>query len=350
LRALAVVAVFLYHASVPYCSGGYAGVDVFFALSGFLITGLILRERDAGAFSFAHFFERRARRILPAFFFAAAGAAALAHFALPQAAQADFSRMLLLSSVFASNFYFWNGNTPYTRINPLEHSWSLAVEEQFYLLFPPLLMLLLKSPDGRRRAFGGLTAIAVASLALSALDTGPAAYYQLPTRAWELLAGALLALRPPKGSRALQSAAAWLGLGAILLSFAVLRRDMPYSLTASILPCLGTLAFIWAGTENAPPTRLLALPPVAGLGRLSYAVYLWHWPALLLFSHDGHANPRQKLMAAGLVLFLALFSYVAVESPIRQRKRLPSRAGFAAFCLGCVLLLAGIAASGTTMQ
>ncbi len=278
LRAVAVLAVVLYHAGVPGVAGGFVGVDVFFVISGFLITGILAHELDADRFSIVGFYDRRVRRILPALVLVVAASFVAGWILLSPAALRDFAGSAAATALFASNVWFWQTRDYFTQaaeLLPLLHTWSLAVEEQFYIIFPLLLFAL------RRWSRATLTLVIAAgctvSFFLSVLGVAwmpTATFYLLPTRAWELGIGALLALVSlPAASRPLREAGAALGLAAILASVALIDVTTPFPGAAALPACLGAVALIWAGGQG--PTyagALLSLPAVAFVGLISYSL------------------------------------------------------------------------------
>ncbi|MCB1883325.1 MAG: acyltransferase, partial [Geminicoccaceae bacterium] len=355
LRAVAVLPVVLFHAGVPGFGGGYVGVDVFFVISGYLITGLLADALDGGRFSLLDFYERRVRRIAPALL-AVLLAASLAAFwlFLPLDLKA-FGQSLAATVVFAANVHFWRGLDYFAgpaETAPLLHMWSLAVEEQFYLVFPPLLWLLWRVLKRRRAVALVLAACAVLSLALSAwaAEAHPgAAFYLAPPRAWELLLGALVALVPaPPLRRALREALALLGLALVLGAVVLFTKATPFPGLYALVPCLGAALVVATGGATgggAGPTfagRLLGLPPLVLVGLLSYSLYLWHWPVLVFLRyHTVHAPDAVQVALALLAsLLLAWLSWRHVERPFRRRP--PLFAGSAA--LGALLLALGAVA------
>ncbi|WP_325232104.1 acyltransferase family protein [Sphingobium sp.] len=355
LRALAILPVLLFHAHVPGFSGGYVGVDIFFVISGYLITGIIAREVDEGRFSLARFYERRFRRILPALtlmMLAVLGAAAWLY--LPGDLE-GVPKSALAATAFASNLWFF-ADTGYfaggADTKPLLHTWSLAVEEQFYIGFPILLMLLAHLAPHRRTAL--VATIAAGSLVLCIAmqrDATGFAFYLPPTRAWELLAGALLALGAVAEARArwLREAISWTGVTAIAIAVATYDRGTLFPGMAALLPVAGTAALLH-GAPGTSVGRLLALPPLVGIGLLSYSLYLWHWP-LIVFTEYATDLPLEGWTRVAVVAaaFLAAFlSWRFVERPFRDPRRVSARAIFtltaAATVLLCALSLALIAA------
>ncbi|MGC4079225.1 MAG: acyltransferase family protein [Rubrivivax sp.] len=352
LRALAVVPVILFHAGLPGFGGGFVGVDVFFVISGFLITSIIAGELDTGRFSVAGFYERRARRILPALFVVLAACLPFAWaWMLPRDLGA-FADSLAATAGFASNVLFWRSADYFdsaAELKPLLHTWSLAVEEQYYLLFPPLLVLLWRLPRQRRLAL--LAALGAASLALAqwASRAAPtAAFYLLPTRGWELLVGSLLALAGPtlttpvQASRALAETGGALGLGLLAAAVFGFDRQTPFPGAWALVPTLGAALLILCATPRTVAGRLLGSRPLVGLGLLSYSAYLWHQPLLALARHRSLQPPGHVLLAGVALasLGLAYASWRWVERPFRRPGRFDRREVFMLAATGSVAFFA----------
>jgi peptidoglycan/LPS O-acetylase OafA/YrhL len=341
LRALAVVAVLAYHldgnaSGLPLLPGGFLGVDVFFVISGFLITSLILGgARDDGGFSYARFYERRARRLLPALLVVVLATLPAAWLLLPPRLLVQFAQSALASLAFCSNvFWHWTQQeyaADSAALQPLLHTWSLAVEEQYYLLFPLLFLVAWRRWPARAPVL--LLAVALLSLgaseAMAATDPS-AAFYLLPSRLWELLAGAWLALRrdtsavpaAPTGMRRLLPA---IGVALIVAAMTLPGWHSAYPGLKSVLPVLGTVLVLgWAGRD--PATRLLASPPLVGIGLVSYSLYLWHYP---VYAFGRHWNPQpgttDKVAWVAISFALAALSWRFVERPGRDRQRVPLR-------------------------
>jgi len=330
LRALAVVPVVLFHAGVPGFPGGYVGVDIFFVISGFLITGILVREIDAGRFSLIAFYERRARRILPALLAVLAACFAAGAVISPPDHFEDLAISAFAAAAFAANIWFAQLSADYfapeIELEPLLHTWSLAVEEQFYIVFPLLLMAL--SRRGRRVRLAAVGAICAVSLGLAAEAVGrapQAAFYLAHTRAWELGLGALLALGafPARASRPVTEAVGLAGLGLIAASVALYDAATPFPGLAALPPCLGTAALIWAGGQHRTlARRLLELRPLVAIGLISYSLYLWHWPVLayLRLAQGTLELPLGVgLAAVAVAVGLAWLSWALIEQPVRRR-------------------------------
>ena len=346
LRAVAVLAVVLFHAHMPGIGGGFVGVDVFFVISGFLITGLLWREANTtGTVRMSRFFGARARRLLPVS--ATVGVVtmigAVVMLSPLQARIAIFDG--IASALYVSNYRFALQGVDYLAADLapslFQHYWSLGVEEQFYLVWPALIIgtawlirrvrrrTKAEATSSQRPYFLILAIVAAVSLALSLLMTHlmpPMAFYSLPTRAWQLAAGGLVALTAQRWQQVSPRAAAvigWAGLGLIVLACTVLSANTPYPGVAALLPTLGTVLVIGAGCSIPAQGcgRLLGLAPMRGIGRVSYSWYLWHWPILLVALWGfapvmGHAL---LLAMAGVVLSFVLAELTRrfLENPLR---------------------------------
>ena len=349
LRAVAIVPVVLFHASVPGFGGGFVGVDVFFVISGYLITGILARDLADGGIRFAHFYERRARRIVPALLAVLAVCAVAAWSVMTAEDFRHFGRSLGATALFAPNVWYALRsnyfNTP-ASAQPLLHTWSLGVEEQFYLLFPLLLALCWRL--GRRFALAAVATLLATSFAggLWLVGRHPEwAFFLPPTRLWELMAGALCALVPPLARRA--SAAAWTGLALLTAGFLLIDRHTPDPGPLMLLPVGGTMLILLAGRSN-PFARVLGIAPLVGLGLISYGTYLWHVP-LLAFARYTWFGPLPALAIAALIgtsVVLGWLSYRFIEGPIRRRAVLKRRHAVFGFSL---IGLALFAALGTAI-
>jgi peptidoglycan/LPS O-acetylase OafA/YrhL len=363
LRAIAVVAVVLYHAHVTQLSGGFAGVDVFFVVSGYLITGLLWRElREKRRISLSGFYSRRARRLLPASMLVVVVTALASRAWLPPLEVPSALKDGLASALYVGNYRFVAEHTNYLNASappsPFQHFWSLGVEEQFYLVWPLLLIgaavVWRKQHAHSRRlvpsrlgAVGVLGALTIGSFGLSVWLTStdqPWAFFSLPTRAWELGVGGLLALAGPELRRIAPRPAAvlgWMGLTGVVASMFVIGSHTPFPGWAALAPVTGAGAVLASGQalredglgrlgRRTGPSLVLAPRPVQFVGRISYSWYLWHWPFLILAPYVvGHSlSLVQNLAAAELSGVAAFLSYHFVENPARSSAwlaRLPRR-------------------------
>ena len=354
LRALAVLPVILFHAGFSLFGGGYVGVDVFFVISGFLITSIIVGELRAGRFSIVRFYERRARRILPALFFVMLVCLPAAWlWMLPQEAAA-FGRSLVAVSVFLSNLLFWRTSGYFDLAadeKPLLHTWSLGVEEQFYIVFPLLVALCWRL--GVRRLGLLLLGLAGVSLLASQWALGRyalASFFLAPLRAWELLVGALLALgsdaqlrfRPVAGWPGwAQQALGLLGLVLILVPVFVYDAATPFPGWHALPPVLGTGLVLACVRPGSAAGWLLTLRPVLWLGMISYSAYLWHQPLLAFARLSRTSLPSPWLLGglAGLSLLLGHLSWRYVEAPFRRGSHWSRRAVFVGSAAGTGLFM-----------
>ena len=353
LRAVAVLPVLFYHLGISLTPGGFVGVDIFFVISGYLITGLISAEMHEGTYSIRNFYVRRARRIFPALFFMCAVTALFVLlFCLPSDAK-RFSSSLAAATLFGSNVYFYLTADYFgaaAETQPLLHTWSLAVEEQFYIVFPLILLLVRRYFGQRERQV--MVVLALLSLALSIwlVRTDQAgAFYLLHSRAWELLLGALLALGtfPAIRSRLLAGALGILGLALIAGSVLLYREAMPFPGLAALAPCIGAALLIHTGKDaSLLSARALSLAPVRFIGLISYSLYLWHWPIDVIaryFAFWYGWDPDLKLHKLALLALsfgAAILSWHYVEKPFRQRPyRLGSTAILSASAATMALLV-----------
>jgi peptidoglycan/LPS O-acetylase OafA/YrhL len=339
LRAVAVLLVVLYHSGVSALSGGYIGVDVFFVISGFVITGVLLRERMAsGRTSILAFYGRRCRRIIPAATLVIIVTVFLSYFFLGRVGGNRTAVDGQWAAVFLANFHFITTGTNYLGSqrppSPLQNYWSLAVEEQFYVVYPTLFLVLAgirARLSLRARLTIGLVVVFCGSLTFSIIDTSSnatGAYFSPFTRAWELALGALVAIGTPwllKVPAQIAAVATWFGLVAILAAAFLFTSQTAYPGSLVTIPVFGA-ALIIAGGVRAPTfgvEALLHLAPFRSLGRLSYSFYLWHWPILIIAAeHGGSASPSFPGSLGWVLVALAasIATYVLVENPIRHAK------------------------------
>ena len=326
LRAVAILPVVLFHYRVPYFSGGFVGVDVFFVISGFLITSLIAGEMADGRFSILHFYERRIRRIFPALFAMLAVATLAAYFLFFPADLLLYADSLLATAGFASNFEFWREAgyfDAWSFQKPLLHLWSIAAEEQFYLLFPAFLAAL--GNRGRLR-LAGLLALLILSFATNlweVVHAPDAAFYLLPSRAWELMLGAVLATDavPPLRNRLASECASAFGIVLIAVAVLSFHADRAFPGAAALVPCFGAALVIY-GTSGTGSImgRALSIRPLVFVGLISYSLYLWHWPiyvfARYLLFRDLTGGESAALIVMSFVL--ATLSWRFIEQPLRR--------------------------------
>lgn len=348
LRAVAVLCVVLYHANFGF-TGGYVGVDVFFVISGFLITSLILKDQQADKFSLVHFWERRVRRILPAAACVVLAVMATGFFLFVPIDFEDLAESSIFQQLLLANVYFWQDGGYFggpAELKPLLHTWSLAVEEQFYLGFPLLLVLCKRLR--RAHTVAVLCLLTLASFALSewgARANPSAAFFLLPTRAWELFIGGLLAFAP-RPSRItpwqgnLMSCVGLVGIGVPAFLYDNTTR---FPGASAMLPCLGTALIIYANSHRQSLVgSLLSTRPLVFVGLISYSLYLWHWPilAFIRYSRGTTLTVSLRLWAIALSFICAYLSWRFVETPFRRRKagsnaRRVFASGF--LCAACVL-------------
>ena len=349
LRAIAVLGVVFYHADLGF-PGGYVGVDVFFVISGYLITSLILKELKSGHFSMLNFWERRARRILPALAVLVAVVLAVGWFVMLPADYETLGKQTIALVFFSSNIKFWMESGYFDSLaseKPLLHTWSLSLEEQFYLVIPILLGLLFRW----RRSKWVVPLLGVVCLASFALSIfwvehlREAAFYLLPARAWELGVGSIMAFCVPVSRAWVRNGMAWLGLLGILYPFFFYSSQTPFPGLAALPPVAGAALLIWSGmvfekNSSAPfLSRVLAVRPFVWIGLISYSLYLWHWPLFAFTKYFWNSTPSPLInsLLAAASFFLAWLSYRFVEQPFRSRQTIRSR--------GQVFWLSGAAVS-----
>ncbi len=353
MRAIAVGAVVLFHAGFTALSGGFVGVDVFFVISGYLITANLHGDLLQGRFSIAGFYERRARRILPALFAMIACAALGTVMFLPDDLTL-FGQSAVAAVLSLSNLFFFR-HTGYFDIgattSPLLHTWSLAVEEQFYLAFPLALWAAAKLAGGRRSVLVALiSALWAASFVFALWQVAHdqrAAFYLPFARAWELLTGALLAVgaTPTPSQRWMREATAAAGLALIVGTIVFMPAAATFPGLHALPPCLGAALVIWSGSREGEDltwaARLLQLRPMVFLGLISYSLYLWHWPMLVFarYYNLGELGPASRLAAVGLALAAATASWWFVERPFRTRRLLARRPALFGACAAAGLAI-----------
>ena len=363
LRAVAVMPVILFHAGFETFSGGFVGVDVFFVISGYLITSIILEEQQAGRFSLRRFYERRARRILPALFLVMAACVLPAWLILLPEEMKAFSRSLASVTLFSSNILFWSESgyfDPGAELKPLFHTWSLAVEEQFYVFFPLFLILVWRT--GRKGGIAALAIIALISLVWAewaTVNRPAAAFYLLPMRAWELLMGAFIAIHCLAGSKAMNSVdarqpavagmlhqcAAALGLAMIFVAVFAFDKDTPFPGIYALVPTIGAALVILFAQAQTVVGALLGSRALVGIGLISYSAYLWHQPLLAFARQWGPVHPAMLLVLCAAALAFAYLSWRYVETPCRSRDKVGG-GPFLAGALGLSVLFLAIGVAG----
>ncbi len=355
LRSIAVVPVVLFHAGFGLFSGGFVGVDVFFVISGYLITSIIIRERFEGNFSLLNFYERRARRILPALFVVLAVTTPFAWAWMAPDPFDDYLKSLAGAATFLSNFYFWETTDYFATsadLRPLLHTWSLAVEEQYYLLFPLLLIGL--GAFSRRKYIAVIGTLALLSLAFSEWGWRtlyPESFFLTWFRVWELFVGSICAFiafqREPEGNDRMATA----GLIMVLAAVFFFDKSTPSPSVYILLPVLGTaLLLLYAQERTAVATVLSMRLPVA-IGLISYSVYLWHQPVFALTRIRSLDEPSHLVLgwAVAVTFGLAVLTWRFVEQPFRSgagRMFLPTRSGIFAFSVVGIVGFAALGLSG----
>jgi peptidoglycan/LPS O-acetylase OafA/YrhL len=359
LRAIAVLLVVLYHCGVDVFGGGYLGVDVFFVLSGFLITSLMLAEIESTQrLSFGAFYGRRARRLLPAATMVIAATVVAGWFVLNPLSRRDLIGDAVSATTYTVNWRFATQSTDYFQAelapSALQHYWSLAVEEQFYVIWPAIVWLLAGRRLRRARLVAGLGLLIAASFVVCVVVTGrsqPWAFFGLHTRLWQLGAGALGAVLWPHIDRVsprVRRVAPYAGLAGVIGAAVVFDHTTEWPGTAALVPTIGALAVL-VGMPDGAIARVLGTPPMVWIGARSYSWYLWHWPSLILVTawRDRPLSTGASLLVAGASLLIGHVGYVIVEQPIRHRRSLVRSAprsvavglSLSAACLAGLLVL-----------
>ena len=339
LRAWAVLPVILFHAGINAVPGGYVGVDVFFIISGYLITGVILDQLKQRSFTFSHFYFARARRILPALFVMLIITSIAAWILMIPSDLAGYGGSLSYAAAFLANVYFRNNVnyfSPAAESMPLLHTWSLAIEEQYYLILPLLIVLVWKKNP--RRLSQLLLILFLVSFVLSllgAVNFKMSNYYLLPTRAWELLFGGLLFLYKDSSLMRRVDHSFFTTLGLLLIVLACLGYDKatPFPSMYTLLPVIGAGLILNGKNEDVISKGLLKFQPLVGIGKISYSLYLWHFPifALSAIVYSAHGTKVSVLWSLALTFLIALISYKFIEQPTRYLSRAPKY--FLAFLL-----------------
>jgi len=356
LRAIAVLSVLVHHLHEPALPGGFVGVDIFFVISGFLITSQVYAEAKEGTFSLRQFYKRRINRIVPALLAVLAASLTAGAIILSPADLVLMARSAVFAALGLSNIFFWREYGNYFAGNakeaPLLHTWSLGVEEQYYVLWPLLVLLLVRLRPGKGMlAVAILTVGAIALSAAGAAAFASASYYLLPTRFFELMIGGLLALTlpisPPPPVR-LARAGLLAGLLLVGGSLLLLSRSSVFPGINAVWPCLGTALMIWAGSGQQTASRILANRPMIFFGLISYSLYLWHWPIIAFLAYLNYpVGPVSGLAVAAASILLAWLSWKYIEVPMRRSGvQLPfSRVLTLRFCAPVALLFLFLAAA-----
>jgi peptidoglycan/LPS O-acetylase OafA/YrhL len=350
LRAIAVSAVVLFHAGVPGFGGGFTGVDIFFVISGYLITALILPDIDARCFSITAFYQRRIRRIFPALIVVIAFCIAVGYFLLAPSDYQTFGQSVVATGAFVSNIFFWQKTSYFgapASENPLLHTWSLSIEEQFYLFYPMFLVLISKGSRNMRTA-AVLSVCLISFIAcVGLIFYKPSATFFLgPTRAWELLVGGIIALGliPRCEHRAFNLAASLVGLICIIYGIVFYSSSVRYPGYAALAPVVGAALLIWSGQTEKKATvhQFLATAPFVALGQASYSLYLWHFPLFAYFEYAtlGKIGSGTTAEVCAFSLIAAFLSLRLIERPFRfpaQRAAVPRLVMMAVFAMAALV-------------
>jgi peptidoglycan/LPS O-acetylase OafA/YrhL len=349
LRALAILPVILFHAGFELFSGGFVGVDVFLVISGYLITTIILAELEQEKFSIVNFYDRRARRILPALFLVMLVCIPFAWVLLTPADLNSFAKSLIAVLLFVSNIFFWRDGGYFetaAELKPLLHTWSLAVEEQFYFLFPLLLMFLGKL--GKRWILATLIFVFLASFTLAqwGADAKPdASFYLLPTRGWELLIGSFAAfylsrVNRKELSKGLSDVLGWLGVTLILFAVFAFSKATPFPSLYALVPTLGSVLIILFATQQTTVGKFVGNNLFVGVGLISYSAYLWHQPVLAFARHWSKGlDQLLTLLIVTLVFLISYFSWRFIEQPFRSKARFNRKFIFTVSLLSGLILI-----------
>ncbi len=332
LRAIAVLAVLFFHTDVPGFSGGFIGVDVFFVISGYLITSIILKDIKAGEFSIARFYERRVRRIFPALFSVIAFTLAVGAYLFDATAFKDLGHSIAATTLFSSNILFWRESGYFAAPSlqkPLLHTWSLAVEEQFYIFFPLALLAIFRWMKGRYLPWIIIAFIlSFAASVYGVLHEPGATFYLVPTRSWELIAGSLLALGviPDPTSNWQRNLLGFGGIILIILSIMYYSEATPFPGASALMPVMGSAFVIWSGMGGGTHAaqKLFKMRPLVFVGLISYSLYLWHWP-LVAFARYMMFRPFNGYESAGIILAsltISTLTWKYIEQPFRGKQML----------------------------
>jgi peptidoglycan/LPS O-acetylase OafA/YrhL len=353
LRAVAVLLVIIFHADIPFFTGGYIGVDIFFVISGYLISGLLFKEINTrGKIDFKRFYTRRIRRILPLSVFVAFVTLVVFSYYLSPVELQELSKTTLFTSLFSSNLWFIFQSTDYfgsdIKANPLLHTWSLGVEEQFYFLWPAVIALLPIFSSNKNVWKWQLLIISIISLGAFLYlfkENQPLAFFGMPTRAWQFGFGALIYFMPnfKKTNRLLLNSVAVFGLAVILFTTYQVAAGFNGNPYWALLPTLGACLIIWSGqvTNKHFVYPILSIQPMVFIGTLSYSLYLWHWPVLVLLKLDsGVLDLYDAIFGLLLIFGLSYLSFRYLETPLRSNQKL--NPNFKSFIFGGALVVVGV--------
>ena len=349
LRAFAVLPVMLFHAGFEIFGGGFIGVDVFFVISGYLITSLILAEMSNNSFSLINFYERRARRLLPALFFVMLLCLPFAWLWLAPENLKNFGSSLVAVSSFVANFYFWFDSGYFStlaELQPLLHTWSLALEEQYYIFFP--IFILASWQLGIKWILSILIIIFLISISLAhwgSIHSPNAAFFLLPTRAWELLIGVFIAFylasNPKPLSYLLNQTFSILGFAMIVVSLLLFDDSTPFPSFYALIPTVGAGLIIISAVPKTYIYQLLTFQPIVGLGLISYSAYLWHQP-IFSFARHRHLGEPSDFLFICLFFFSLITAYASwrwIENPFRDIKKISKRSIYALSLGGIVFFI-----------
>jgi peptidoglycan/LPS O-acetylase OafA/YrhL len=348
LRAIAVLSVIFYHAFPSVVSGGFVGVDVFFVISGYLITNILLKELQAEKFSIVRFYERRARRIMPALFFMIIVCIPFGYYYLLPDDINSFYKSIVSVSTFTSNFLFASESgyfSPNVELKPFLHTWTLAVEEQYYIFFPLIMFAAWKV--GKKFTLLLVVGLAVLSLILAqklSVSDPTNAFYLLHTRAWELLFGAIGAFISNKGigvKKSLANIMSILGVLMIILSVLVFDKTMPYPSLYTLLPVAGSFLILVFCNNQLLVGKILSITKIRFFGLISYSAYLWHQPIFAFYRYKSISEPRPLIMILliATTILIAYFSWRVIEKPFREKGVFTAKQIFTFTAVGSVAFI-----------
>jgi peptidoglycan/LPS O-acetylase OafA/YrhL len=347
LRAISVLSVLLTHAGIGLFSGGFIGVDVFFVISGYLITTILVKEIQSNEFSLIRFYERRIRRILPALFVVVAFTVAVCVVMYDAEKFMDFGKSVIATTLFVSNINFWKESGYFdapSQLKPLLHTWSLAVEEQFYIFFPLFMFLLYRYAKKLAPFILAGTAVLSFGFAVHGTFTDPsAAFYLSHLRAWELLVGSMLAINiiPTGVGKKYSNIIGFVGLAMIAIPIFQYTESTKFPGISALAPVLGAALILFSGMEGKSLVgRFLSIPPLVFIGKISYSLYLWHWP-LIIFVKYYMIRQLTPFEVGGLLvasILISALSWRFVETPFRSKSFISTRQIYALGAIGMVLM------------